>query len=200
MVLLVVRTANLLSKKLEWVKLLPDNYARGKIMHKWLLSVLLMLISTIVHAADCFDLAGRDYKIDPDLLRAISWRESRYRVNAIGINPVTGYGSGLMQVDSQHFNELARYGITPEHLTTDPCMNIYTGAYYLAIAFKKWGVSWEAVGAYNAGFRKSERQNQRRLAYASDIYRIYTGIKSSKGIQLPVSKKPFSKINSSQKN
>ncbi|HGB6110233.1 TPA: transglycosylase SLT domain-containing protein [Salmonella enterica subsp. enterica serovar Thompson] len=169
-------------------------------MHKWLLSVLLMLISTIVHAADCFDLAGRDYKIDPDLLRAISWKESRYQVNAIGINPVTGYGSGLMQVDSQHFNELARYGITPEHLTTDPCMNIYTGAYYLAIAFKKWGVSWEAVGAYNAGFRKSERQNQRRLAYASDIYRIYTGIKSSKGIQLPVSKKPFSKINSSQKN
>ncbi|EAP0945807.1 lytic transglycosylase [Salmonella enterica] len=200
MVLLVVRTAILLSIKLEWVKLLPANYARGKIMHKWLLSVLLMLISTIVHAADCFDLAGRDYKIDPDLLRAISWRESRYRVNAIGINPVTGYGSGLMQVDSQHFNELARYGITPEHLTTDPCMNIYTGAYYLAIAFKKWGVSWEAVGAYNAGFRKSERQNQRRLAYASDIYRIYTGIKSSKGIQLPVSKKPFSKINSSQKN
>ncbi|EBL7700836.1 lytic transglycosylase [Salmonella enterica] len=200
MVLLVVRTANLLSIKLEWVKLLPDNYARGKIMHKWLLSVLLMLISTIVHAADCFDLAGRDYKIDPDLLRAISWKESRYRVNAIGINPVTGYGSGLMQVDSQHFNELARYGITPEHLTTDPCMNIYTGAYYLAIAFKKWGVSWEAVGAYNAGFRKSERQNQRRLAYASDIYRIYTGIKSSKGIQFPVSKKPFSKINSSQKN
>lgn len=200
MVLLVVRTAIFLSIKLEWVKLLPDNYARGKIMHKWLLSVLLMLISTIVHAADCFDLAGRDYKIDPDLLRAISWKESRYRVNAIGINPVTGYGSGLMQVDSQHFNELARYGITPEHLTTDPCMNIYTGAYYLAIAFKKWGVSWEAVGAYNAGFRKSERQNQRRLAYASDIYRIYTGIKSSKGIQLPVSKKPFSKINSSQKN
>ncbi|HFW0075346.1 TPA: transglycosylase SLT domain-containing protein [Salmonella enterica subsp. enterica serovar Saintpaul] len=169
-------------------------------MHKWLLSVLLMLISTIVHAADCFDLAGRDYKIDPDLLRAISWKESHYRVNAIGINPVTGYGSGLMQVDSRHFNELARYGITPEHLTTDPCMNIYTGAYYLAIAFNKWGVSWEAVGAYNAGFRKSERQNQRRLAYASDIYRIYTGIKSSKGIQLPVSKKPFSKINSSQKN
>ncbi|WP_244578803.1 transglycosylase SLT domain-containing protein, partial [Escherichia coli] len=50
----------------------------------------------------------------------------------------------------QHFNELARYGIKPEHLTTDPCMNIYTGAYYLAIAFKKWGVTWEAVGAYNA--------------------------------------------------
>ncbi|OSK99554.1 X polypeptide [Escherichia coli H386] len=167
-------------------------------MKKWMLAICLMFINGICEAADCFDLAGRDYKIDPDLLRAISWKESRYRVNAIGINPVTGYGSGLMQVDSQHFNELARYGIKPEHLTTDPCMNIYTGAYYLAIAFKKWGVSWEAVGAYNAGFRKTERQNQRRLAYASEVYRIYTWIKSSKGIRVPTTKKSLSQINSVQ--
>ncbi len=158
-----------------------------------MLAICLMFINEICQATDCFDLAGRDYKIDPDLLRAISWQESRYRVNAIGINPVTGYGSGLMQVDSQHFNELARYGIKPEHLTTDPCMNIYTGAYYLAIAFKN-GASPEAVGAYNAGFRKTERQNQRRLAYASDVYRIYTGIKSSKGIRLPATKKSLPKL------
>ncbi|KEM16762.1 transglycosylase SLT domain protein [Escherichia coli 6-319-05_S1_C3] len=163
-------------------------------MKKWMLAICLMFINEICQATDCFDLAGRDYKIDPDLLRAISWKESRYRVNAIGINPVTGYGSGLMQVDSQHFNELARYGIKPEHLTTDPCMNIYTGAYYLAIAFKKWGVSWEAVGAYNAGFRKTERQNQRRLAYASEVYRIYTWIKSSKGIRIPTTKKSLPKL------
>ncbi|CTX60220.1 putative transglycosylase [Escherichia coli] len=67
-------------------------------MKKWMLAICLMFINEICHATDCFDLAGRDYKIDPDLLRAISWKESRYRVNAIGINPVTGYGSGLMQV------------------------------------------------------------------------------------------------------
>ncbi|WP_244589211.1 transglycosylase SLT domain-containing protein, partial [Escherichia coli] len=79
-------------------------------------------------------------------------------------------------------------------------MNIYTGAYYLAIAFKKWGITWEAVGAYNAGFRKTERQNQRRLAYASDVYRIYTGIKSSKGIRIPVTKKSLPEINSVQNN
>ncbi len=72
-------------------------------------------------------------------------------------------------------------------------MNIYTGAYYLAIAFKKWGVSWEAVGAYNAGFRKTERQNRRRH-YASEVYRIYTGIKSSKGIRIPVTKKSLRKL------
>lgn len=57
-------------------------------MKKWMLAICLMFINEICLATDCFDLAGRDYKIDPDLLRAISWQESRYRVNAIGINPV----------------------------------------------------------------------------------------------------------------
>ncbi len=110
-------------------------------MHK-IIAIILIMFAGNTYSSDCFELAGRDYKIDPDLLRAISWHESRNRVNAIGINPVTGYGSGLMQIDSQHFKELSRYGIKPEHLVTDPCMNIYTGAYYLAIAFKKWGVTW----------------------------------------------------------
>lgn len=155
-----------------------------------------MFIDEIYQVTDCFDLAGRDYKIDSNLLRIISWQEPHYRANAIGINPVTGYGSGLTQVDSQHFNELARYGIKPERLTTDPCMSIYTSAYYLAIAFEKRGVTWKAVGAYSAEFKETERQNQRRLAYASDVYRIYTRIKSSKGIRFPATKKSLPEINS----
>ncbi|WP_103686335.1 transglycosylase SLT domain-containing protein, partial [Escherichia coli] len=97
------------------------------------------------------------------------------------INPVTGYGSGLMQIDSQHFKELSRYGIEPEHLVTDPCMNIYTGAYYLAIPFKKWGVTWRAVGAYNAGFRNTEEQDRRRKTYAEKIQNIYRNIKNKQG-------------------
>ncbi len=129
-------------------------------------------------------------KIDPDLLRAISWKESRYRVNAIGINPVTGYGSGLMQVDSQHFNELARYGIKPEHLTTDPCMNIYTGAYYLAIAFKKNGAYPGKPLVHT--MPDSKRVNARTggvLPMHQTFTGFYTGIKSSKGIRVPTTKK-----------
>ena len=55
--------------------------------------IILSLIPLSSMAADCFDMAGRDYKIDPDLLRAISWQESRFKIDAIGRNPVTGYGS-----------------------------------------------------------------------------------------------------------
>ncbi|CAD5570370.1 transglycosylase SLT domain-containing protein [Escherichia coli] len=168
-------------------------------MKNILLTGLLTLTSPVI-AQDCFEMAGRDYRIDPDLLRAISFRESSWRDNALNIVSQNEYAVGKMQIHSQNFSHLAQFGITPQQLYTDSCLNIYTGAYYLAIAFKKWGISWEAVGAYNAGFRRSERQNQRRLAYASDIYRIYAGIKSSKGIQLPVTNKPLSNINSAQKD
>ncbi|EOL6783740.1 lytic transglycosylase, partial [Escherichia coli] len=37
MVLLVVRTTNLLSLFVEWVKLFPDDVTRGEKMRKWLL-------------------------------------------------------------------------------------------------------------------------------------------------------------------
>ena len=148
-------------------------------MKSIILMTSLLSFTPITHAADCFDMAGKDYKIDPDLLRAISWNESRFNTKAIGVNPTMGYGSGLMQVDSQHFPELQRYGIQPEHLVNDVCMNIYTGAYYLAIAFKKWGISWEAVGAYNAGFAKTEKQAIRRYYYASKIHSTYLAIKES---------------------
>ena len=149
-------------------------------MRKQLVLATLLLISTPAWAADCFDMAGRDYRIDPDLLRAISWQESKWKVNAIGKNPGAGYGAGLMQIDSQHQGELSQYGIKPGHLLTDACLNIYTGAYYLALAFKKWGVSWEAVGAYNAGFRRTDRQAIRRLDYARKIEAIYLAIKKNK--------------------
>lgn len=148
-------------------------------MKSIILLTSLLSFAHITQAADCFDMAGKDYKIDPDLLRAISWNESRFNTKAIGVNPTTGYGSGVMQVDSQHFPELQRYGIKPEYLLTDVCMNIYTGAYYLAIAFKKWGVSWDAVGAYNAGFAKTEKQAIKRYRYATKIHATYLAIKES---------------------
>lgn len=55
----------------------------------------------------------------------------------------------------------------------------------LALAFQKWGISWEAVGAYNAGFRRTDRQAMRRLAYARKIEVIYRAIKTNKNAGQP---------------
>ncbi len=47
--------------------------------------IILSLIPLSSMAADCFDMAGRDYKIDPDLLRAISWQESDLKLMRLGV-------------------------------------------------------------------------------------------------------------------
>lgn len=146
---------------------------------KNVLLVGLLTLSCPVIAQDCFEMAGRDYQIEPDLLRAISFRESSWRDNALNIVSQNEYAVGKMQIHSQNFSHLAQFGITPRQLYTDSCLNIYTGAYYLAIAFKRWGYSWRAVGAYNAGFRETEVQEKKRQKYAKEIQAIYIDIKKN---------------------
>lgn len=141
---------------------------------------LIFFLLSIPALADCFDMAGRDYRIDPDLLRAIAWNESKFNPVAVGQNSDGSLDIGLMQINTQHSNKLASFGISQNHLSQDACMNIYTGAYILATSFKKWGVSWAAVGAYNAGFKESDIQAQRRYKYASKIERTYRAIKQRK--------------------
>ncbi|EDT1338846.1 TPA: transglycosylase SLT domain-containing protein [Salmonella enterica] len=151
--------------------------------YKYFRSVLaglcLLVISHSVLAADCFEAAGQDAGIDPDLLRAIAWQESRLNYSAIGKNPGTGYGMGLMQIDSQHLGNMKERGIDRELLVSDICTNIYSGALILAKAFNKWGPTWEAVGAYNAGFAGTPKQHFRRMAYARKIYTVYWKLKRS---------------------
>ncbi|EJJ1299951.1 transglycosylase SLT domain-containing protein [Salmonella enterica] len=143
------------------------------------ITALLFLMSASVFAQDCFDRAGRDYGINADLLRAISFRESSWRSDALNIVSPKSYAVGAMQIHSQNFAHLSQFGITPDKLTSDVCMNIYTGAYYLAIAFKLWGANWRAVGAYNAGFRETDEQERKRLKYAKEVQAIYENIKKN---------------------
>lgn len=82
-----------------------------------------------------------------------------------------------MQIHSQNFNELAQYCITENHLRKDPCMNIYTDAFYLAKFIRIQRDIWKGVGAYNAELKKSELQKQRRNQYALKVYHIYLNIK-----------------------
>ncbi|EDM3692336.1 lytic transglycosylase [Salmonella enterica subsp. enterica serovar Infantis] len=130
-----------------------------------------------VLASDCFDQAGHDAGIDPDLLRAIAWQESHLNYRSIGKNPFSGYGMGLMQIDSQHLDAMRKRGIDRELLLSDICINIYSGTLILARAFNKWGPTWEAVGAYNAGFAPTLKQHIKRLNYARKIYIVYQKIK-----------------------
>lgn len=91
-----------------------------------------------------------------------------------------GHGYGLMQIDSQHLQFLKQYGITRENLINDICLNIYVGAYFMALAFNEFGENWNAVGAYNAGFKKNIIQHERRTQYARKVHATYKLLKSLK--------------------
>jgi len=148
-----------------------------------IVTVFCFMFTFAANASDCFDAAGRDYHIDPDLLRAVALRESSMNSHAMNIVSTDKYAVGKMQIHSQNFSHLSRFGITPQNLYSDECLNIYTGAYYLAIAFKRWGVNWESVGAYNAGFSQKPEQKAKRLKYGKEVHQIYINIKNQKTLR-----------------
>lgn len=84
--------------------------------------------------------------IDPAIVFAIIWRESRYDASVIGDN---GNAVGLMQVQERyHADRMARLGC--DNLM-NPLQNVMVGIDYLAeMIDRENGVKW-AVTAYNRG-------------------------------------------------
>ena len=57
---------------------------------------------------------------------------------------------GVMQVNTIHLPELARYGISRERLVQDGCLNIYIGTWMLKREIVQAGNMWVGVGNYHS--------------------------------------------------
>ncbi|EBZ6776928.1 lytic transglycosylase domain-containing protein [Salmonella enterica] len=135
-----------------------------------------MLVLSPNANAFCFKEAGERYGVDPLLLIAIAQTESGLVPTATNINkkgtPKESIDIGLMQINSIWFGQLSNdWGITRNDLISNPCQNVYVGAYILALNIKKNGVNWKSIGAYNAGF--SDRTEAARVRYAKKVYNFY---------------------------
>lgn len=147
------------------------------------LAGLLLLWATGTHAF-CFQAAAERYRLDPLLLESLAIHESHMNPAAINTNrnragQVTSTDYGVMQINSQHLPELRRLGLvsSPRELLSDSCLNVQVGAWILARTFRLCGaVSWDCLGAYNAGVRGDI---ERRRHYSRDIYRIYTQLRKT---------------------
>ena len=125
--------------------------------------VLVGVLAVTLPAHACWQEAGSRYQVDPTLLYAIARTESSLNPAASHRNRDGSIDIGLMQINSAWLARLAHYGITARDLW-EPCTNIHVGAWVLAQKIKKHGMTWEAVGAYNA------TTPQKRTHYAWKVY------------------------------
>jgi len=123
----------------------------------------------------CWDEAAQRYQVNANLLYAIARCESGLRPGAVNRShrARTGtYDIGLMQINSSNLQRLNAYGISEQQLY-DACINIHVGAWILAGKIQRHGLSWEAVGAYNAACTelKGKDCSAARSRYAWCVYR-----------------------------
>lgn len=139
------------------------------------LSAIGFLFALLLPASEsraCWEEAGLRHGVSPALLVAVASVESSMNPEAINRSSQSRTGSydiGLMQVNSTHLPAL---GLT-EQLLLEPCANIHAGASVLADAIRRHGLTWNAIGAYNAGCRRlsPEACQSVRSAYAWKVFK-----------------------------
>jgi len=133
--------------------------------HRRCAAALALCLAAVPPALACWDEVGERYDINPALLYAIAKAESGLNPRAVNRANLNGsYDVGLMQINSAWLPQLRRFGIDEGQLY-EPCVNLEVGAWILAQNMRRFGRTWEAVGAYNAA------SPDKRLRYARAVYR-----------------------------
>ncbi len=141
--------------------------------------------SASVCHGDPFVAAAAIYQLDPDLLRAITWVESRGIPSAVGPKLSGGHRAwGAAQINDIHLPELVSYGVTREDLL-DPCVNLKLSAWVLANCIRSKGATWAAVGCYNAGPASSNTTAQAK--YVRLVQRAYAGYRAQSAAAMSAS-------------
>ncbi len=91
--------------------------------------------------------AAKQYKVDPDLINAMIWVESKFNTKARG----PGGSAGLMQLMPSTARALAKQ-MGERSRPYNPDFNVRAGTYYLARMISKFdGNQRLGIAAYNAG-------------------------------------------------
>lgn len=131
------------------------GFAARERSRRWALVLACLAFCTLLVPAlaraddDCFVQAGNYQGVNPWILRAIAWFESKGNPSAVHRNADGSVDIGQAQINSIHFGELRRYGVPPSALK-DACVNTYVAAWMLKQKMIEHGNTWQAIGAYHS--------------------------------------------------
>ena len=121
--------------------------------------------SSVVRRTHQYDVlileAGRNYQVDPRLVSAVIWKESRYKPTALG----KAGEIGLMQVGEAAALDWAKANQVTDFKKQDlwsPKTNVLAGTWYLGRAIRRWQEKNckdplpFALSEYNAGRKPTE--------------------------------------------
>jgi soluble lytic murein transglycosylase-like protein len=107
----------------------------------------------------CVAQASESYGVAPELIQAVMFHESSYRVDVV-VKREKFHALGLMQINTQWWLEpLKDFEITYETLITEPCTNVAVGTWILRRFYLRHGNWFDALAAYNAGHSYEYRKN-----------------------------------------
>ena len=135
-------------------------------MPKLILPLFLCLALSSLNANNAFVEAGKAFKLDPRILWAIAYKESRFSPHIISKPNKNGtYDIGIMQINSSHLVWLNKeFGISEKDLKENPRINIYIGALILRKCFDKHGAP---LNTFNTATTKT---NERAYINAISCY------------------------------
>lgn len=131
-------------------------------------SLFSLLLSPAIAFSFCYEEAGAQYNIAPELLRAIALSETGEDPSKIGYNKNGSIDLGLMQINSSWIEVMK---LDKNSLLHDPCYNVMVGAAILRYCMDIYGYNWEAIGCYNA------KSRIKKVSYSWKIYRTLLKLK-----------------------
>jgi soluble lytic murein transglycosylase-like protein len=146
---------------------------RWGLLEQALTGCALMAAAPLVHALNaleptdpalnkCVTAASGYHQVNPNVLKAILIVESNLDIQAMSVNKNGTVDVGIAQINSVHFPELSKFGITPKHLM-NACVSTYVAAWHLKKQIASYGNTWYAVGAYHSTNQPHNRRYAQRV-------------------------------------
>ena len=117
----------------------------------------------------CIAPAANFHAVNPYVLRSILNIEAGKKPSTISRNSDGSIDVGAGGINSKNFVELAKWGITPNHLL-DPCISTYVSAWILSKKIRKYGNTWEGIATYHSTTPYYNRRYQ--ILLQNDLVRL----------------------------